>query len=99
MFILANSTLAPLDGDFNDNGVVDAADYVVWRKGLGTTYSPSDRILWRSQFGLSIPGAGAGSGEGGEPVHAAVPEPAGFVLLALGLIVGFNVRRAKLPSV
>jgi hypothetical protein len=23
-------------GDFNGDGTVDAADYVVWRKGLGT---------------------------------------------------------------
>jgi glucose/arabinose dehydrogenase len=32
---------APLtDGDFNEDGVVDAADYVTWRKGLGTIYEP-----------------------------------------------------------
>ena len=28
-----------LDGDFNNDGKVDAADYVVWRKGFGTTYT------------------------------------------------------------
>jgi hypothetical protein len=31
-----------LTGDFNNNGIVDAADYVVWRNGLGTTYTPQD---------------------------------------------------------
>ena len=33
------ATVAGLAGDFNGNGVVDAADYVVWRKGLGTTFN------------------------------------------------------------
>jgi hypothetical protein len=28
-----------LAGDYSNNGVVDAADYVVWRKGLGPAYS------------------------------------------------------------
>ncbi len=27
-------------GDYNNNGVVDAADYAVWRKGLGQIYAP-----------------------------------------------------------
>ena len=27
----------PLPGDYNFNGVVDAADYIVWRKSLGST--------------------------------------------------------------
>jgi hypothetical protein len=38
-------------GDFNANNVVDQADYVMWRKGLGTTYSPADYSIWRSQLG------------------------------------------------
>jgi hypothetical protein len=33
---------APPPGDFDQDGTVDAADYVVWRKGLGTTYSQTD---------------------------------------------------------
>ena len=28
-------------GDYNGNGVVDAADYVVWRKTLNSTASPT----------------------------------------------------------
>jgi hypothetical protein len=31
-----------LTGDFNSNGVVEAADYVVLRKGLGTIYMQND---------------------------------------------------------
>jgi hypothetical protein len=65
----------PLDGDYNLNGIVDAADYVVWRKGLGTTYTQSDYNTWRSHFGQT-----AGSGASASAA-ATVPEPATFVLL------------------
>ncbi len=30
---------AVLDGDYNLDGTVDAADYTVWRDGLGTTFT------------------------------------------------------------
>ena len=47
-------------GDFNHDGTVDAADYLVIRKGLGTTYSPTDYDTWRANFGQSYaPGEGA----------------------------------------
>jgi len=67
--------VAGLPGDFNHNGVVDAPDYVVWRKGLGTIYTQDDYNVWRTNFGK--PG---GSGSGASP-NAAVPEPATLVLL------------------
>jgi hypothetical protein len=69
-----------LNGDFNSNGVVDAADYAVWRKGLGPTYSQSDYQLWRQNFG-----AGSGSGGG---TQSAVPEPAAAVLVMLLALAG-----------
>jgi fibronectin-binding autotransporter adhesin len=65
-----------LTGDYNGNGVVDAADYVVWRKGLGTTYTQSDYDAWRAHFGQTASGAGA-------TTNTAVPEPATFALLAI----------------
>ena len=39
---------ASLPGDFNNNGVVDAADYVAWRKTDG---APAGYNLWRAHFG------------------------------------------------
>jgi hypothetical protein len=46
-------------GDYNNNGVVDAADYVLWRKG-GTLQNdptpgvqPADYGVWRANFGSS----------------------------------------------
>jgi hypothetical protein len=41
-------------GDYNHNGIVDAADYVIWRKGLGTTYTLADYEVWRSHFGETV---------------------------------------------
>jgi hypothetical protein len=72
-----------LPGDFNEDGSVNAADYVVWRKGLGTTHTQSDYAVWRANFGAGSAGVGAGSGTTGyplgasaAPLSAAVPEPA-----------------------
>jgi hypothetical protein len=87
----SQSTAAPLAGDYNSNGVDDAADYDVWRKnngtnnglpndnGLGTPIGPSHYNLWRAHFGQ--PG-GSGSGA---VANAAVPEPATTVLLMLAV--------------
>jgi hypothetical protein len=47
-------------GDFNSDGAVDAADYVEWRKGLGTIYDQNDYGVWRAHFGTSL-GPGSGS--------------------------------------
>jgi hypothetical protein len=62
-------------GDYNGNGIVETADYVVWRKGLGTTYVQADYNVWRTHFGQTT---GSGSGA---IANAAVPEPTTFVLL------------------
>ncbi|HJQ81621.1 MAG TPA: hypothetical protein VJ828_16785 [Lacipirellulaceae bacterium] len=77
-------------GDYNNNGTVDAADYVIWRK---TDTSQQGYTDWRTNFGAtggpSGPGtlmqgfvryvtAGVGSG-------AAAPEPAGVLLVGMGL--------------
>ena len=44
--------LSPImPGDFNNDQVVDAADYVVWRDGLGSTYSKADYDGWKAHFG------------------------------------------------
>jgi hypothetical protein len=61
-----------LDGDFNNDGKVDAADYVVWRKTDGSDAGYND---WRANFGRT---SGSGSALG----SAAVPEPSAVVLLA-----------------
>jgi hypothetical protein len=79
-------TPAPLAGDYSGNGTVDAADYVVWRKTLGSTtvldadgdgngrVDQYDYAVWRFTFGNSA-GAAAMS------ATSAVPEASSAVLL------------------
>jgi arylsulfatase A-like enzyme len=60
---------AALDGDFNDDNGVDAADYVMWRKGIDSEASYNS---WRANFGSSFANIDGGS-------LRAVPEPASLV--------------------
>jgi hypothetical protein len=73
-----------LDGDYNGDNKVDAADYVVWRKSDG---SQTGYNLWRANFGAT---GGAGSESGSDT--SGVPEPVGFILV-LSAAVGVVVRR------
>jgi hypothetical protein len=75
-------------GDFNNNGIIDAADYAAWRKGLGTIYTPADYNVWRAHFGQT---AGSASGD---IATAAVPEPATFLLLMFAA-AGSCLRRRR----
>ncbi|MFO0787979.1 MAG: PQQ-dependent sugar dehydrogenase [Pirellulales bacterium] len=91
------NTTQLLTGDYNANGAVDAADYVLWRNTLGSTTSlaadgdrngtvdNADYDVWRANFGASvhtsIPGAAAG-----------VPEPAAVALAALAVTLSSSLR-------
>jgi hypothetical protein len=70
-------------GDFNNDNIVDAADYIAWRKqGLDTTAYNQ----WRAHFGETT-GSSAGT-----HVTATVPEPAP-VLLVILVAAGVLIRR------
>jgi formylglycine-generating enzyme required for sulfatase activity len=72
-FRLASTVASDDIGDFNHDGVVNAADWVLLRK---TNAPQSDYNFWRSNFGQPA-GTGTISGESGN-----VPEPSVLVLLA-----------------
>jgi hypothetical protein len=73
-----------IDGDFNGDGNVDAADYVVWRK----TGSPANGYaLWRANFG-NPPGAGSAT-------QGAVPEPGFAALVCLAGACLFGLCRKR----
>ena len=64
--------LTTLNGDLNNDGSVDAADYVAWRN-MGPP-NQSQYVVWRSNFGARVPS--------GASVARSVPElPAGRLIL------------------
>lgn len=88
-----------VNGDYNNNGKVDAADYVLWRNNLNQnvtlpndttpgTVTNADYTVWRSNFGTSA-GAGSGALLGGP----AVPEPAAVALLIAAATLAALHRR------
>jgi hypothetical protein len=88
-------------GDYNGNGIVDAADYTFWRDRLGQmiTLPNSDSTdidgvvttaeydFWKSQFGNSGAGAGAAA--------LAVPEPSALILVGMISIMGAAVATRR----
>jgi hypothetical protein len=77
-FVATASLSQPLVGDYNDDGTVDAADYVAWRK---TDINGAQGYLdWRANFGRTS-GSGAGLAGGG-----AVPEPASLAFACAGVL-------------
>jgi cyclophilin family peptidyl-prolyl cis-trans isomerase len=103
-------TLTVVEGDYNRNGVIDAGDYVVWRKTRNTSVTAwsgadgngdglvndADLVIWRNNLGAIGGGIhGAGAGAGGLATST-VPEPTGgFLLFAASLLVGGHRRRAR----
>ena len=79
--------LAPIPGDFNGNGIVNAADYTLWRNGLGSMYTAANYNTWKSHFGESN---GSGSAAGPSPTALSsaggslVPEPRALQFLLIG---------------
>ena len=87
-------------GDFDKNGVVDAADYVLWRKSAGQVgvglaadgtgngvVDVADYNLWRSRFGATVAGSAVGA--------VMVPEPAALSLLVCLTMVQLTINRRR----
>jgi hypothetical protein len=92
---------AGIPGDYNNDGIVDAADYVVFRKNEGTPSSlandPIGGVIgqgqydqWRAHFSESAIGSSANA-------NSNVPEPSAFAMLIMAAAV-VPTRRRKLTS-
>ncbi|MEM8945362.1 MAG: trypsin-like serine protease [Planctomycetota bacterium] len=91
--IAAGQAAVDLLGDFNLDGVVDAADYTLWQDSYGSTVSAAtgadasgnglvdglDFLSWQTAIADGSSNASFGS-------LAGVPEPAGFALLAVAIL-------------
>jgi hypothetical protein len=99
--LLIEASAAPpgLNGDYNDDGTVDAADYVVFRKNEGTTNTlPNDPTggtigaaqygTWRANFGMTTGGSATAGG-------TAIPEPASLMLAVFAAIGAFAFNRRR----
>jgi hypothetical protein len=86
--------------DFNGNGTIDAADYVVWRKNSGLmsgatqsqgdangdgSVNTADYDLWRASFGNMVPVGGG--------LAAAVPEPTSIAMALVGIVALLGALR------
>lgn len=76
-----------LAGDYNQNGIVDAADYTVWRDRLGGEFAQADYGVWKQNFGAT--------GATGSASADAVPEPATLPLIAIAVAVGMLLSQRK----
>jgi hypothetical protein len=83
-----------LPGDYNDDGTVNAADYVIWRHHQGTSNAlpndPTGGVIgamqlntWRAHFGQTI---GSGTGASSALPGSAVPEPTGVMLIVAAVV-------------
>ena len=107
--VVYDTVSANVLGDYNGNGVVDAADYTRWRDNLGAPagslsnrnpansgpISMADYTYWKSRFG-AISGAGLG---GVALAATSVPEPSAWWLGAVGCAAaGSSCRRRDLRN-
>lgn len=99
-----------ITGDYNLDGVVNAADYSIWRDTLGSTtdlrangnntgasagvIDAADFDAWKANFGKKATGLGAGA-LAGEAL--AVPEPGAAYLIAAAVLLPaiFGKRHAR----
>jgi hypothetical protein len=93
---------SPVPGDFNNDGIVDAADYTVWRNHFGDLteenilYAGSgengvdlaDYSLWKQYYGSTLELLG-----GGGLGNASVPEPTAAMLFAIAGIAACGASR------
>ena len=109
--IAADSQLAvaEIGGDFNDDGVVDASDFAVWRDSAHSTVAIAaggdgngdgvvdygDYLLWQASFGATA--LEYLTFDGSAPLTiASVPEPSTVGLLVISVASGGLARRRRI---
>jgi hypothetical protein len=103
----------PTFGDYNRNGAMDAADYIVWRKTLGQSVpnhsagdgdgdgavEQQDYDVWTSHFGDTWPpDSGSGSTSSSSPSFSGEAVRADAASVGGFRISDFGLRRAENPA-
>jgi fibronectin-binding autotransporter adhesin len=83
---VVSTTLPTLPGDFNEDGAVDTADYVMWRKTDGAPATYDD---WVNHFG-EAPGSGSSTDDSHS--NGSVPEPSLAMMIA-AIVCASRLRR------
>ncbi|WP_428304316.1 hypothetical protein [Lacipirellula sp.] len=93
----------PLLGDYDSNGVVNGADFLLWQRQFGQSASPAgsgadgsangvvdaaDLTVWKTHFGQTA----------AVPTLGAVPEPSSLALGALAVSAGAVLRRRSIAK-
>lgn len=94
---VANTQVPTVTGDYDDDGDVDSADYVVWKSSFASTSNldadgngngivdAADYVVWRKNLGVSMAAI-----RGGLPF---VPEPSAWILILLEFAVVLATSR------
>lgn len=107
-----NFGTALVRGDYNQNGIVDAGDYAVWRDRLGQTFTlpnedpnttpgqvtPEDYDFWRLNFGNTASARSAATAAGFGNESGSVPEPtsAFAILVAVATVYQLCSRNKRI---
>jgi hypothetical protein len=97
--IFRSNRVAIIDGDFNYDGTVDAADFIVWRNQEGTSEPDADANfdlvvdgldyrVWKQNFGATKAVFATSL------LNVAVPEPSGEALAIIGALA-YGLRRSN----
>jgi hypothetical protein len=78
-----------MPGDFNNDNTVDARDYLVFKKGLGTTYDYGDYVDWQRHYGQT------GGGGSNTP---SVAEPSAVAVILVAMVAALDRRIKPIPG-
>ena len=86
-FTIQRSAVSASPGDFDSDGDVDGADFLMWQQGeTSDSHRAEDLADWQANFGAAaLPAA----------TSTAVPEPTTGVLLMLGIVTILYSARVK----